>query len=79
MVEYSLNYMDIPSTVKIIPDIGSVNWGRGVGYGTNLVEVSENIKGISATEIRNLMDRGDNSWRDIVCDGVAEFIDKNGL
>ncbi|HIG51970.1 TPA: adenylyl-sulfate kinase [Candidatus Pacearchaeota archaeon] len=79
MVEYSLNHMDIPSTVKIIPDIDSVNWGRGVGYGTNLVEVSENIKGISATEIRNLMDLGDNSWRNIVCDGVAEFIDKNGL
>ena len=39
--------------VMAIPDIESVNWGRGVGYEMNEFEPPTNIGWISATGIRN--------------------------
>lgn len=39
--------------ITIIPDIESVNYGRGVGYDVIYHEPPEEIKSISGTEIRN--------------------------
>ena len=60
--------------VMSIPDIESVNWGRGVGYGTNEIQLSDNIKRISATEIRKRMDDKDNSWTEFVNPKVAKWL-----
>jgi adenylylsulfate kinase len=79
MVQESMKVMGIPASVIVIPDIKSVNWGRGVGYETNLIEVAEDIQGISATEIRARLKASDESWKDLVAPGVANFIERNGL
>tara|TARA_B100000965_G_C19533996_1_gene732443 strand:- start:485 stop:820 length:336 start_codon:yes stop_codon:yes gene_type:complete len=54
-LEKSLNDLVLSKRVKviIIPDIESVNYGRGVGY--DIIEhiPPSNIEKISATEIRN--------------------------
>ena len=71
--------MGVPSTVSIISDIASINWGRNVGYETNLIDVDEEIKTISATEIRNMLKNDIASWEELVCDGVVEFIKKSGI
>lgn len=57
-----------------IVDIESVNIGRLVGYEVNRYDVPENIHGISATEIRDLMSKGDNSWKEKVPKEVANFL-----
>jgi predicted nucleotidyltransferase len=62
--------------VLVIPDIESVNWGRGVGYETNEFKPPEDIKRISATEIRKHIQSGDESWRGFVNEHVAEWLVK---
>jgi len=47
----------------IIPDIESVNYGRGVGYEINEFEPPKDIGNISATEVRKCLKTGDDSWR----------------
>jgi cytidyltransferase-like protein len=62
--------------VQAIDDIESVNWGRGVGYETNEFKPPEDIKRISATEIRKRIQSGDESWRGFVNEHVAEWLVK---
>jgi len=62
--------------VIVIDDIDSVNWGRGVGYETNEYKPPEDIKRISATEIRNRIKAKDESWREFVNPHVAEWLEK---
>jgi len=50
-------------SVITIDDIESVNYGRGVGYEINQFNPPEDIKRISATEIRDRIRSGDDSWR----------------
>jgi nicotinamide mononucleotide adenylyltransferase len=50
----------------IIPDIESVNWGRGVGYEVNEFEPPDDIKQISATFIRNSIKEGNDEWKNFV-------------
>ena len=54
-VEKSLNDLVLSKRVKviIIPDIESVNYGRGVGYDIIEHMPPSNIEKISATKIRN--------------------------
>jgi cytidyltransferase-like protein len=54
--------------VMIIPDIESVNYGRGVGYEINeYAPPKESFESfISATAIRNAIKEGDNSWETMV-------------
>lgn len=52
--------------VIIIPDIESVNYGRGVGYEINEYTPPDNISYISATRIRELISQNDNSWKELV-------------
>ena len=51
--------------VMIIPDIESVNYGRGVGYEINEYTPTEEIGFISATKIRESIKEGNNSWKNI--------------
>ena len=60
--------------VIIIPDIESVNCGRGVGYEINEFTPPDNIGFISATKIRNSIYDGDNQWRDMVDESIQEDI-----
>jgi len=53
MLEAAFHGEDVQ--IMVIPDIESVNWGRGVGYETNdHGECPE--KGISGTKIREILD-----------------------
>lgn len=52
--------------VIIIPDIESVNYGRGVGYEINEYIPNEEIAYISATKIRNSIKSGNNDWKNMV-------------
>ena len=69
--------------VMKIPDIESVNWGRGVGYEMNEFFPPENIGWISATKIRDSVKQGSDDWREMVDgsiqDDVVEFLKKSGL
>lgn len=49
--------------VIIIPDIESVNWGRGVGYETNEFAPPPDIYNISATQIRKEINEGIEDWK----------------
>ena len=63
--------------LQIIPDIASVNYGRGVGYDVVCHEgtTPEHIKRISATEIRRQIRAGEDGWRSMVMDGVEPFLE----
>ena len=52
--------------VIIIPDIASVNYGRGVGYEVKEIKVTDNIANISATEIRRQIQSGETEWHNMV-------------
>jgi nicotinamide mononucleotide adenylyltransferase len=52
--------------IIIIPDIASVNYGRGVGYEVKEIQVDSNIANISATEIRRQIAAGETGWKDLV-------------
>jgi len=52
--------------VIIIPDIASVNYGRGVGYEVKEIKVESNIANISATAIRKQIRSGEEDWKNVV-------------
>ena len=52
--------------VITIPDIESVNFGRGVGYEINEFTPPEDIGWISATKIRDSIKNGEDDWRKLV-------------
>ncbi len=60
--------------VIIIPDIESVNYGRGVGYGINEFQPPEDIKRISATQIRAKIKEEDDGWKEYVSPKVAVWL-----
>jgi cytidyltransferase-like protein len=62
--------------VLSIPDIESVNYGRGVGYEINEYTPPENIGFISATKIRESIKNGDNTWKDLVDESIQEDVVK---
>lgn len=74
MIEAGMKKMGIKATVQIIPDIDSVNWGRGVGYTPRLVDVDARVHSISGTKIREGIREGSEDWKQFVCPGVAEYI-----
>jgi cytidyltransferase-like protein len=63
--------------VMIIPDIESVNYGRGVGYEINEFTPPDNSieSFISATSIRNSIKNGDDTWRYMVDSSIQEDIE----
>ena len=62
--------------VVIIPDIESVNFGRGVGYEINEFIPPENIGWISATKIRESIKEGNNDWRELVDESIQSEVEK---
>lgn len=60
--------------VIVIPDIESVNFGRGVGYEINEFTPPKEVGGISATGIRNSIKNGDNYWKKMVDKSIQEDI-----
>ena len=63
--------------VIIIPDIESVNFGRGVGYEINEYQPPKDSSAmfISATKIRESIKSGDNSWKTMVDQSLHENIE----
>jgi len=64
--------------VKItkIDDIESVNYGRGVGYEINEYVPPDDIERISATQIRNKIKAGDDSWKEIVDPKIINWLER---
>ena len=62
--------------VIIIPDMESINFGRGVGYEINEFTPPENIGWISATGIRNSIKEGNNDWRTLVDESIQADVEK---
>ena len=56
--------------VVIIPDIESVNYGRGVGYEINEFTPPDNIGFISATKIRQSIRDEDDDWKSLVDESI---------
>jgi adenylylsulfate kinase len=61
--------------VIVIPDINSVNYGRGVGYDINEIKVDREIAGISGTKCRELL-KNDNieEIRKFVPSDIVDFL-----
>ncbi len=83
MIESAMAKMKIDAKVIIIDDMESINYGRGVGYEVNEVEVPDNIKQISATEIRSLIEKGDDSWKSFMPEGadkvLKDYLSRSGI
>jgi cytidyltransferase-like protein len=62
--------------VIIIPDIESVNYGRGVGYEINEFTPPDNIAFISATKIRESISTGDDNWKSMVDESIQQDVVK---
>ena len=62
--------------VIIIPDMESVNFGRGVGYEINEFTPPENIGWISATGIRDSIKEGNNDWKTLVDKSIQADVEK---
>ena len=60
--------------VIVIPDIESVNYGRGVGYSINEISVISDIANISATEIRNQIIEGKQGWKKLVDEKIHSLL-----
>jgi cytidyltransferase-like protein len=60
--------------VMAIPDIESVNYGRGVGYGIIEHVPPQDIGFISATDIRNKIAADDDSWKEKVDSRIHDLV-----
>jgi len=69
-------FKGLPVRTILIPDIESVNIGRKVGYTVNRIDVPENIEGISATDIRELIANSDDSWKTFVPSECAKYLEE---
>jgi len=67
-------YQGKPVEVITIPDIESVNYGRGVGYQVNCFEPPADIYAISATMIREGVHGGDDAWKAFVDEEIHELV-----
>ena len=74
-------YTDKKDLVKIIviPDIESVNFGRGVGYEINEYIPNKKIEDMSATKIRKSLGESNEKWIDMVPEKARDFIRKSDI
>ena len=65
--------------VIIIPDIESVNYGRGVGYEINEYQPPSNSGAmfISASKIRDSIKNGDSNWKKMVDESLHSDIENH--
>jgi cytidyltransferase-like protein len=79
----SIFYKKEDLSVMNIPDIESVNWGRGVGYELNEFIPPADIASISATTIRNEIKEGKDGWKEMVDpeihDDIVNYMKINGF
>ena len=59
-----------------IPDISSVNYGRGVGYGIIEHVPPADVGFVSATSIRERITSGDDSWKQNVDESIHDLVVK---
>jgi len=59
-----------------IPDISSVNYGRGVGYGIIEHVPPADVGFVSATSIRDRIAQGDESWKENVDSSIHDLVVK---
>lgn len=62
--------------VMVIPDIESVNYGRGVGYEINEFIPPNDIGFISATKIRESIKNNDETWKEMVDISIQDDVKK---
>ena len=62
--------------VMSIPDIESVNYGRGVGYDINEFVPPKDVGFISATAIRKSIQNGDETWKKDVDSSIHDLVEK---
>lgn len=62
--------------VMIIPDIESVNYGRGVGYEINEFTPTKEVAFISATKIRESIKNNNDDWKEMVDESIQEDVEK---
>jgi adenylyl-sulfate kinase len=74
MIEAAMAKLKADAKVMIIDDIESVNYGRDVGYDVNEVRVNGDMKVISATAIRQMIENNDASWEKMMPDGAAKVL-----
>ncbi len=67
-------FKDKDAEILIIPDIESVNYGRGVGYEINEFSPPPEIKMISATAIRDDIENGRDDWKSAVDDNLIPWL-----
>ncbi len=60
--------------VIIIPDIESVNYGRGVGYEINEFTPPDNLAWVSATKIRESIKDGNDGWKEMVDESIQDDV-----
>ena len=71
---YGKNNLDVK--IVSIPDIESINFGRGVGYEVNEFIPPKDIGEISATGIRNSIKNGDDHWKKMIDESMQDDIIK---
>lgn len=76
MIEKYHNSKGDDVKVMIIPDIESVNYGRGVGYEINEYEPTEEISFISATKIRDSIKNNNSDWTKMVDESIQSDVIK---
>ena len=72
MVEKVYENRDVE--VMVIPDIESVNWGRGVGYETNEHQPPPHVGFVSATHIRESIKNGTDEWKENVDEKIQDKV-----
>ena len=61
--------------IIVIPDINSVNYGRGVGYDINEIKVDKEIAGISGTKCRELLNQNEmEEIRKYIPSDIVDFL-----
>lgn len=70
-------YLTFGNEVEVIqiPDIGSINIGRAVGYEVREIQNDPSDPNISATEIRRMISEGDEGWKAMVPAGVVGMLE----
>ena len=69
-------YVDDDVVVVTIPDIESVNYGRGVGYEINEHVPPKDVGFISATDIRDRIRKQDESWKTNVDAKIHDLVEE---
>ena len=74
MIEAYHKHHNHDVVVMKIPDIESLNFGRGVGYEVNYYEPTQEIASISATKIRDSINQKNDDWKLMVDSSIHSMI-----